>query len=291
AATEPATVQALRVSQLEADDLDEDMTALLADRILDALSLVQPLVSDWSVELRSAVRFLLCGAMLCGTSGPAATFGAKLYGLELLTAGAAGGYATRLKFLTALCLVGYWRDWLRLRQANARGSSSGAASVSLVSALFGALSLLELANLLAFMRHGRRVSLVHRLLGARWGHPPGPPRLYQPAAFAFVDRELVWHSFAELADAAAGAIADARRFISGRRGYDCDGSSGAASGSPGGCRLCGQEACLPTLCSSDCRCGPCCYFCLAASLPYSCPTCPAAARTVADLVLACGPSE
>ncbi|XP_032827029.1 peroxisome biogenesis factor 2 isoform X1 [Petromyzon marinus] len=311
----------LRVSQLDALELDRMLEQLLWEQLGRCFQAFRPgLLVGWEPELRALLRLLLWRFTLYSSE---ATVGQALLNIRYSYnhGGRHVSLSRRQKLWFAALTVGggwaseRWRD-IYPRGGGSDGASAhhadggvggamGAAGGGLgyrfvtgggAAALFPrlkkaagtALGLLGATQLLAyvvFLRTGTGLSLTERLLGlnAVQARPQG----LRQVGFEYMNRELLWHGFAEFLLFVLPLVNAARLRFSptahGRAGGAKDPAEAATV-----CVACGEWPCLPHTA------GGCahvfCYHCLAsrqaASADLACPRCGSPARRMLPLRVA-----
>ncbi|XP_062335987.1 peroxisome biogenesis factor 2 isoform X1 [Osmerus eperlanus] len=244
----------LRISQLDAFELDSALQQLLWSQFSQCFQNLGPgLLTPLEAELKVLLQMLVWRFSLYSGSS---TVGQALLGLRFHNA---LSHAPRYQTLSrrqrlGLLLLGAGPRWLRERSHSllrslGAGPGSGALSGGLrtgMGLLSGLVQTANLVNFLVFLRKGRYPSLSERILGARavFSRSPGA----RDVAFQYVNRELLWHGFAEflifllpLVDMRR-AKAALRYFLSGPAVAEEEGA-----GSPGGqeCGFCGEWPTMP----------------------------------------------
>ncbi|KAL2085376.1 hypothetical protein ACEWY4_018696 [Coilia grayii] len=199
-ASDPA-VRVLRISQLDAFELDGALEQLVWSQFSQCFQHFKPgLLTPLEPELKALLQLLLWRFTVYSHS---ATAGQALLGIRYHGDAASGPRRSRLlsrrqKLGLALCAVG--GRWLKershsllLRLPADPHAHAARRALALLTGLASAASLL---NFLQFLRRGAYPTLAERLLGvhAAFSRPQGAQR---DVSFHFVNRELLWHGFAE----------------------------------------------------------------------------------------------
>ncbi|XP_046872973.1 peroxisome biogenesis factor 2 isoform X2 [Hypomesus transpacificus] len=244
----------LRISQLDAFELDSALEQLLWSQFSQCFQNLGPgLLTPLEAELKVLLQMLVWRFSVYPGSF---TVGQALLGLRFHNA---LSHAPRYRSLTfrqrvGLLLLGAGPRWLRershslLRSLGADPGQGGARSEGLrkgLGLLSGLVQTANLVNFLVFLRKGRHPSLSERILGVRavFSRPPGARNV----AFQYVNRELLWHGFAEflifllpLVDMRR-AKAALRYFLSG----PAEEGEGAGAGGGQECGFCGEWPTMP----------------------------------------------
>ncbi|POR36060.1 Peroxisomal biogenesis factor 2, partial [Tolypocladium paradoxum] len=205
AASREGTRPAFRVSQVDAELLDEELVELLRGQVGDALKYFAGghLHDDWSAEIMLALRAVLFKLTVWDHD---ATYGAALQNLKYTDARQDGPVLTapsRLqKSLYGLVTVfgkyawTRWEDWL-LEQDDGYGQPSPRIRLlsRLTSRLSTAHSAAAFASFLVFLLHGRYRTLLDRILRMRLAPPTS--QVSREVSFEYLNRQLVWHAFTE----------------------------------------------------------------------------------------------
>uniref|UniRef100_S4RLW0 Peroxisome biogenesis factor 2 n=1 Tax=Petromyzon marinus TaxID=7757 RepID=S4RLW0_PETMA len=278
----------LRVSQLDALELDRMLEQLLWEQLGRCFQAFRPgLLVGWEPELRALLRLLLWRFTLYSSE---ATVGQALLNIRYRSSYNHGGrhvsLSRRQKLWFAALTVG--GGWASERWRDIYRGGAAALFPRLKKAAGTALGLLGATQLLAyvvFLRTGTGLSLTERLLGlnAVQARPQG----LRQVGFEYMNRELLWHGFAEFLLFVLPLVNAARLRFSptahGRAGGAKDPAEAATV-----CVACGEWPCLPHTA------GGCahvfCYHCLAsrqaASADLACPRCGSPARRMLPLRVA-----
>ncbi|KAJ1934986.1 peroxisome assembly protein (Peroxin-2) [Linderina macrospora] len=187
-----------RVSKLDADLLDDELTEMLREPVTQAVSLLKPgFVDKWKLEIDTAIKAVLF--WLSVGSHRRATYGQTL---QNLTYEAQGRSLVKRIHMFGILSIGGGYAWTRLmRHLSLRGWADAPAG-SLRSRIWKAVDRLErffkvatLVNFLAFISTGQYKTVVERLLGLRLVY--ARPQMAHSVSFEFLNRQLVWHAFTE----------------------------------------------------------------------------------------------
>ncbi|PSR88814.1 Pex12 amino terminal region-domain-containing protein [Coniella lustricola] len=201
------TRPAFRVSQVDAELLDEELLALLHEQVADALKYLggvgSTLKDDWADEILLLLRAVLFKLTVWDHN---ATYGAALQNLRYTDARHQGPVAVppsrTQKTLYGLVTVGGRYAWARLegwllhqddtfdephpRITSLKRLASAAESVHAAAAFM---------SFLVFLLHGRYRTLLDRILRMRLAPPTS--QVSREVSFEYLNRQLVWHAFTE----------------------------------------------------------------------------------------------
>lgn len=205
----------MRSSQLDAGRLDEELTSMLREQLMRALSFANPAtVARLQPELSLLLDFLVFRFSVWeGRPLPGMALVNLRYRDEGAVQAAAGGtgggrsgvegpgLSRRQRGLYCLGAVVLRYAWARLGHHAAAqhwGDASGGSSDggwrrrgwALMRRAESAYRLAALANFLAFLRSGRYRSLLERLLQARLVYQQ--PSAARAVSFEYLNRQLVW---------------------------------------------------------------------------------------------------
>ncbi|RDA82460.1 hypothetical protein CP532_4381 [Ophiocordyceps camponoti-leonardi (nom. inval.)] len=198
ASSREGTRPAFRVSQVDAELLDDELVELLRAQVGDALRYFGDghLQNDWSAEVSLVLRALLFKLTVWDHD---ATYGAALQNLRYTDARRDGPVLvapSRLqKSLYGLVTVvgryawTKWEDWL-LDEDEPRSFLS-----RWTWRLSTAHSAAALLSFLVFLLHGRYRTLLDRVLRMRLAPPTS--QVSREVSFEYLNRQLVWHAFTE----------------------------------------------------------------------------------------------
>lgn len=185
-----------RVSQLDAVELDDELFSLFKSKLTEVFKHAGgSFYPTFEPEIKALLKAVLYGFTVyeCG-----ATVGQRLLGLEYFTNGMSLGRITRQQSL-ALILLGVGLPWFRerclrlfLQVAPPEQRNKVERGISLLETAVRAASI---ANFVLFLVRGRYCSLGNRIVGVVSGHTARP--MLREVQFDFMNRELLWHGFAE----------------------------------------------------------------------------------------------
>ncbi|EMD40682.1 hypothetical protein CERSUDRAFT_103060 [Gelatoporia subvermispora B] len=195
----PPDPRILRVGQLDAELLDQEIVHLLSEPLVKALSYVNPsFKARFEPELNLFTRLTLYKLSVWNTG---ASYGAKLQGLRYLLPEAHGlKYRTLLLHGAISTAVPYLHARLRNHAlSNAwpdRPSSDRRRKLwELLAKLESLHALLSLLNFVAFLWNGRYRTITDRLLKLRLASTHA--RFRREVSYEFMNRQMVWHAFTE----------------------------------------------------------------------------------------------
>lgn len=267
-----------RVSQLDAVELDNELFSLFKSKLRDVFKHagggVYPFLEP---EIKAILKAVLYGFTVyeCGS-----TVGQRLLGLEYFASGSNLDRITRRQ-AWALILLAVGLPWFRerclqlclrlcplpLRNRVERG----------VGHLERAVRAASVANFVLFLVRGSCCSLSDRLVGVVNGHGSRP--MLREVQFDCMNRELLWHGFAEFIGFLLPLINvyPAKNFVRRRllgRQVRPTQPSARVLGDMAECGICGRAPTQPH--ESGCR-HVFCYYCIAsqvtADASYPCPRC------------------
>ncbi|XP_037312319.2 peroxisome biogenesis factor 2 isoform X2 [Pungitius pungitius] len=279
-----ARTPALRISQLDALELDSSLEQLVWTQFSQCFHYCRPgLLTPLEPELKALLHLLLWRFTLYSSS---ATVGQSLLSLRYhSTRPPSPSYrplSRGQKLGLALLTAGpRWlgeRSHSLLRCLSSGGPASetdGGLLRSCLALVSGAAQLATLVNFLAFLRKGRHPALAERIAGARAVF--SKPDVARDVTYQYMNRELLWHGFAEFLIFLLPLI-DTRRLkaavfsvVVGKGGGD----GGGATDGPGvwrECGLCGEWPTMPH--AVGCQ-HVFCYYCIKShSIADACLACP-----------------
>jgi len=250
----------LRVSQLDAMELDEEILGMLWTQLsnctrhftTNVLYAIKP-------EVTALLRVLLWKYSVFSTG---ATFGQRMLGLtyaENYNSSLPLSRARRILLLVLAVLVEWGRErwgallpWL--------SPDKGAILCKCMSYPEMLLKLATLINFLSFLLHGRYPTLLQRLLNLGMSHTR--KQISQSPEYGYMNREILWHGFAEFIFAVLPLVNTSRLK---RWSHNIVRKCGIQLSRPvsNSCPVCNQVPCMP----HQSECGHVyCYYCLRASL-------------------------
>lgn len=277
-----------RVSQLDAVELDDELFSLFKSKLSDVFRHAggdfYPMLEP---EIKAALKAVLYGFTVyeCG-----ATVGQRLLGLEYFASGSTLDRLSRRQ-AWALILLAVGLPWFRerclqlglrlcplpLRTRVERG----------VGHLERAVRAASVVNFVLFLVRGSCCSLSNRLVGVVNGHGARP--MLREIQFDSMNRELLWHGFAEFIGFLLPLINvyPAKNFVNRRllrRRLRPTQPSARVARDITECGICGRAPTQPH--EIGCR-HVFCYYCIAsqvtADASYSCPRCNCPSRGLENL--------
>ncbi|XP_078697631.1 peroxisome biogenesis factor 2-like isoform X2 [Branchiostoma floridae x Branchiostoma belcheri] len=196
AASEDDIPPVLRVSQLDAAELDSAILQHLKSQVSRSFQYFKPgILARVEPEVNACLRFLLWKFTIHTAS---ATVGQKLLNLRYSgSPSPSAGLTDRQKLLYALIVVG--GKWLQDRSHDLAGWT-GRASLfqsvfKVLSAAENCLKVASVLNFLVFLQQGRYQSLLERALSIQPVY--NRKQDIRQVSFEYMTRELLWHGFAE----------------------------------------------------------------------------------------------
>ena len=200
------TRPAVRVGQVDAELLDEELLGLLKSQIADALKYFNPHVQDdYSREVLLGLRAILFKLSIWDND---ASYGAALQGLRYTDARAAivsGGLAkpTRTQkglygLITVLGRYAWdkYEDYLLDAESSYTGPGDLLRKLSTITSRLSTVhSIAAFTSFLIFLVNGRYRTLTDRLLRLRLISPNA--QTHREVSFEYLNRQLVWHAFTE----------------------------------------------------------------------------------------------
>ena len=188
--------EALRVSQLDASELDGELFQLLKAQLQNVLRYFKPnFLAAYGPEVNAALRYVLWRYTIFQSD---ATVGQQLLDLKYARDIEKGQWMSyRQKLLFALFTIG--GPWIEDRADNLAALTQHVKYSDRFWRFFRYIStfwkVAALANFLVFLTRGRHQFLSERFLRIRavFPHPHG----IRQVGFELMDRELLWHGFAE----------------------------------------------------------------------------------------------
>ncbi|TPX72932.1 hypothetical protein SpCBS45565_g00254 [Spizellomyces sp. 'palustris'] len=210
AAYRPSSLNVLRVSQLDAELLDAELTTVVKEQFLAIFSLFKPTLKEkYEPEFTALLQYLMCHLSIYSMG---ASYGLQLQNLKYRNEARHSGrlevsaidapLSKWQKMAHALLYVGGRWGWIRVnRHATTHEWSAHPERdwrnrvwtyLQKAETVFRALSLV---NFLVFLYNGRYRSLLDRLLRMRLVYTRR--EMARQVSFEFMNRQLVWHAFTE----------------------------------------------------------------------------------------------
>ncbi|XP_073687072.1 peroxisome biogenesis factor 2 [Garra rufa] len=285
----------LRISQLDAFELDGALEQLVWSQFTQCFQHFKPgLLTPVEPELKALLQLLLWRFTVYSNS---ATVGQSLLNIRYKNALIVGQKYRPMsrpqKFWFALLTVG--EKWLRERShslfLNHPAESNARKARKVLSILMGLTKVASLVNFLLFLQRGTYPTLTERLLGVQpvFSKPQGP----RDINFQFLNRELLWHGFAEFLIFLLPLInmwklkASVTALFSPLK--ELRGTEGSEETQCTECAVCGEWPTMPH--SAGCK-HVFCYYCLKshtiADICFTCPKCGAETGTIEPVRLHVG---
>ncbi|KAF8138453.1 Pex12 amino terminal region-domain-containing protein [Boletus edulis] len=198
----------MRVGQLDAELLDQELVQLLYEPLQKSLNLISTaLRTRFDLELQLVIRLALYKFSLWNLG---ASYGARLQGLKYSTPNmpsdpvsrTPGGLPRRTFIIHGVLTIAVPYLYNRLRahalsQAWPDTPSSDTRRMAwrLLTRLESMHSVLSLLNFVAFLLNGRYRSLSDRFLGMSL--VPTSSQAKREVSYEFMNRQMVWHAFTE----------------------------------------------------------------------------------------------
>ncbi|KAI8873550.1 hypothetical protein GQ42DRAFT_160461 [Ramicandelaber brevisporus] len=209
--SKPSDVGVSRVSQLDADLLDDELFGMLKSELLTAFKYMQGSFlskENLDIELYSLLQLALF-VLSVGSASRRASYGQSLQNLQYRSVIDGRGITKRQVWLAGLLTVGLPYILQRLgRYMAMQGWSSISASNpqsrtayyklrlwQLVRRGEKAFQLFSFVNLLLFLRFGQYKSLSDRVLGMKLVY--AQPQATRFVSYEFLNRQMVWHALTE----------------------------------------------------------------------------------------------
>ncbi|CEJ89168.1 Putative Pex2/Pex12 amino terminal region [[Torrubiella] hemipterigena] len=199
------TRPAFRVSQVDAELLDEELLDLLKGQVGEGLKYFSGghLQDDWSSEIQLALRAVLFKLTVWDND---ATYGAALQNLKFTDSRKSGpglSPPTRIqKSLYGLVSVFgkyAWDKWEDYLVEQDDGYDEPSPRMRLLSQWTSRISTMHSAaacvSFLVFLLHGKYRTLLDRVLRMRLAPPTS--QVAREVSFEYLNRQLVWHAFTE----------------------------------------------------------------------------------------------
>ncbi|XP_013091719.2 peroxisome biogenesis factor 2-like [Biomphalaria glabrata] len=195
---EPTPVDALRVSQLDTSELDQELVRLTKSHIAQLFKYhTTAFLTRFDPEIQAGIKLLLWKFALYDSGS---TVGQKILGIKYFTKYRDKSWIAitgREKILYGLLVIIF--PWLKERLSTLLyylGLSNVDSTVSWwVQQIETVFKVSAFINLLVFLRQGVYLTLLERLLGIRAKFPQ--QQGLRQVGFEFMTRELMWHGFSE----------------------------------------------------------------------------------------------
>jgi peroxin-2 len=204
----PVPLRVLRVNQLDASLLDNELTSIIKTSFTKIFSLFRPsLIDRFTPELDAFLYFIMYRLSLYATGS---TYGQRLQNLTyrderqdyLQATQRIIPPSTLQKIMWGVLHIGGAWAWARLNRLASDRTWAERDEDDVYKTLWKVLNYLEVAwkaltllNFVAFLYNGKYMSPVDRLLGMRLVY--ARPSVARFVNFEFMNRQLVWHGFSE----------------------------------------------------------------------------------------------
>ena len=191
-----AQEKVLRVSQLDASELDEELSEILQDQFVGLFKLFPSVQQFWlKPELKALVRFLIWKYSI---QAHGQSFGQRMMGLTYsLGADRLSPISFNQKAALFLCMVG--AEWLQERLETVckllRLPVSPSVLQRALNWILTSVKILSLGNFVIFLLSGWFPTLKERVLGLRM--VPEHPQTLRQMSYEYMNREILWHGFSE----------------------------------------------------------------------------------------------
>ena len=184
----------LRVSQLDATELDDELSSLLQQQFIAIFrSLPLHFISRFKPELKLFIRWLVWKYSVHESNS---TFGQKMMDLHY---NASNGGPMTLRHRFGIFLILVVAEWLKerfdvlLSFVTQAPPSSVQKTLDNITACIKGFSLL---NFILFLLYGSYPTVKERLLSLTMS--PSRPQALRQLSYEYMNREILWHGFSEL---------------------------------------------------------------------------------------------
>lgn len=184
----------MRVTQLDAAELDDELLSVLQEQLLAVFKVLPTASLQFKPELRAALKTFLWWTSV-RVSGQ--TFGQRMLDIQYSTQTTGCNLTSRHKW--SLLLLSVCLEWLRER-AHFLMPLFGLHLTPwrldhLLGYLSAAVSTLSLLNFTVFLLRGSHPTLLERLAGVVASS--SKPQVLRGLTFDLMNREILWHGFSE----------------------------------------------------------------------------------------------
>lgn len=185
----------LRVSQLDALELDKEILEMLWSQLSNCARHL-PVNTLYTVkpEVTALLRLVLWKYSVVATG---ATFGQQMLGLTYSKSYNSSSSASRAS-LMALIGLQIFTEWTRERWGGLLpwlSQENGMILCKFMNTIELMLKIVTLMNFVKFLLQGRYPTILQRLLGLGMSHTR--KQISQTPAYAYMNREILWHGFTE----------------------------------------------------------------------------------------------
>ena len=183
----------LRVSQLDATELDDELSSLLQQQFVGIFKYL-PLrfIYRFKPELKLFIRWLVWKYSICESNS---SFGQKMMDLHY---NASKGGPITLRHRIGLFLVLVVAEWLKERFDILLSFITQAPPSSvqkMLDAITACIKSVSLVNFIIFLLYGSHPTVKERLLGLTMS--PSRPQALRQLTYEYMNREILWHGFSE----------------------------------------------------------------------------------------------
>ena len=179
----------LRVNQLDACELDDNIADILQHNFLEIFRPLQSIhIDQVKPELKALIRYVLWNFSLNAGSS---TFGQRMLSLV---------YGNKSTSLSAMQRVGLFcslvlSEWVMERGEWVLCKLPGDTPLRILRYMLTAMKTLSLINFMVFLVRGSYPTLKERLLGLQMS--PITPQTLHTISHSYLTREILWHGFSE----------------------------------------------------------------------------------------------
>lgn len=180
----------LRVNQLDACELDGNITDVLQHHFLGIFNPLQSIrIDEWKPELKALIRYVLWKFSLSS--------GSSSFGLRMLSLVYTNKNSTALSYgqRAGLFFCFVLSEWMAERGEWFLCKLPGDVPLCILRHSLTALKILSLINFTLFLMNGSYPSLKERLL--RLQMAPITPQTLRTVSHSYLTREILWHGFSE----------------------------------------------------------------------------------------------
>ncbi|XP_039273792.2 peroxisome biogenesis factor 2-like [Styela clava] len=189
------SIPCMRVTQLDAQDLDEYLSDLLMRQQLDKC--IKFLFPEKLSKIKPELQTALYSLLMCSTVGRFhQTVGQKLFGVMM--ANSCDLSVAPNKKISSLIILEIFLYWWKTRYRDNHPTmiSKYPRISKLLDILISCMKVLDIINILRFLRTGEYNRLLLRILGLRivFDHPNPVP---SSISYTILSRDILWRGFAE----------------------------------------------------------------------------------------------
>ncbi len=185
----------LRVNQLDATELDEELTGILESQFLNIFKLLpSSRLLCLQPELKALVRLLIWKTSIWSRGQ---SFGQQMMDLKYSLGGKQFSPIT-LRYKISLFVLAVLTEWVKDRSdlfSKLAPSLSLSSGQKLLNGVLTITRVLSLINFILFLLRGSYPTLKERLLGLSM--VPVRPQTLRQMSYEYMNREILWHGFSE----------------------------------------------------------------------------------------------